>query len=358
VEEEILVPNSELIGVGFSNISKYNLTLDPTSFIKSNAYGLSPFNTTLEVKYIVGGGIMSNTNSDDITTVSKIEIEQTTDYLPGEINLVNTIQNSIRVNNPIPATGGSGEESLMEIKQNAISNFAAQDRIVTREDYIARTLNMPAEFGRVAKAYVTSESDMSTNNTSFVSGLIDEKNNIIVDEKNKNLRKINMEGVNSFGVNLYILAYDDNKNLVPSNEALIFNLRNYLSKYRIISDRINILDGYVVNIGVDFSILTHNNHNRKEILANCVAAVKGFFDIELWQFSQPINLSQLQLEIAKVEGVQSVAELKIYNLTGGSYSSVEYDIQSATKNNIIYPSIDPSVFEIKFPNVDIRGKCI
>ena len=358
LDEEILVPNSELLGIGFSNISKYNLTLDPTSFIKSNSYGMSPFNTTLEVKYVIGGGVDSNTNVDDILILSKVEYDDTTEYLPSELNLINTIKNSLRVNNPVPATGGSGPESVLEIKQNAISNFAAQDRVVTREDYISRVLNMPAEYGRISKVSVTSEADLHINNIKPIQGLIDEKSNILVDETNKDFRKINLDGVNPFGVNLYVLTYNENKNLTKANEALIYNLRNYLSKYRMISDRINIIDGFIINIGVDFTILTYSTYNKKEVLTECLNAVKQFFDIELWQFSQPINVGQLELELAKVEGVQAVSNLEILNLVGDGYSICEYDLKAATRNKIIYPPIDQAVFEIKNPDVDIKGKVL
>jgi len=358
LEEEILIPNSELLGPGFSNASKYNLTLDPTSFMKSNSYGLSPFNTTLEVKYIIGGGIDSNTNVDSINSIGKVEFEDREEYLPSEENLLTTIKNSLRVNNSIPATGGSDEETVTEIKLNSMSNFAAQDRMVTKDDYISRVFNMPAEFGRVAKVFVSSESDLSMNNTTFVTGLMDENKNLIIDESNKDFRKFSLEGVNPFGVNLYVLSYDENKNLTKINEALSYNLRNYLSKYRVISDRINIIDGYIINIGIDFTILTYSTYNKKEVLSECISVVKEFFDIELWQFSQPINIGQLELEIAKIEGVQSVADLKIKNLAGGSYSIMEYDIEAATKNKIIYPPIDPAVFEVKTPDVDVRGRCL
>ena len=358
LEEEIIVPNSEILGVGFSNISKYNLTLDPTSFIKSNSYGMSPFNTTLEVKYVIGGGIDSNTNVDDITIIGKVEYDDTVEYLPIELSLVNTIKNSLRVNNSIPATGGSGQENAMEIKQNAISNFAAQDRVVTREDYISKVLNMPAEFGSISKVTVTSEADLHVNNIKPIQGLIDENNNILIDETNKDFRKINLDGVNPFGVNLYVLTYNENKNLTRANEALIYNLRHYLSKYRMISDRVNIIDGFIINIGVNFTILTYSTYNKKEVLTECLNTVKQFFDIELWQFSQPINIGQLELEIAKVNGVQAVAKLEIINLVGDGYSIYEYDLKSATRNKIIYPPIDPSVFEIKNPEVDIRGNVL
>jgi len=358
LEEEILIPNSELLGVGFANISKYNLTLDPTAFVNSNSYGLSPFNTTLTVKYIIGGGVESNANVGDITTISKVAFDEVEEYLPSELNLVNTIKNSLRVENSTSATGGAGEESILEIKQNAISNFATQNRMVTKEDYIARTLSMPAEFGKVSKVHVITENDLYTNNTTYIQGLIDENNNIVVDEKNKDYRKVNLEGVNPLGINLYVLAYDDNGNLTPVNEALAHNLRNYLSKYRMMSDRINIIDGFVVNIGVDFTILTYSTYNKKEVLTECIDSIKNFFNSESWQFSQPINIGQLELEIAKIEGVQSVAHLEIENLAGDNYSIYEYDLPSATKNKIIYPPIDPTIFEVKYPDVDIRGKVL
>ena len=229
---------------------------------------------------------------------------------------------------------------------------------MTREDYISRVLNMPAEYGRISKVSVTSESDLHINNIKPIQGLIDENSNILVDETNKDFRKINLDGVNPFGVNLYVLTYNENKNLTKANEALIYNLRNYLSKYRMISDRINIIDGFIINIGVDFTILTYSTYNKKEVLTECLNAVKQFFDIELWQFSQPINVGQLELELAKVEGVQAVSNLEILNLVGDGYSICEYDLKAATRNKIIYPPIDQAVFEIKNPDVDIKGKVL
>lgn len=358
LEEEILVPNSELLGAGFSNVSRYNLTLDPTSFVKSNSYGSSPFNTTLTIKYVIGGGIESNANVGDITTISKIEFYDAVEYLPAESNLVNTVKSSIRVYNPTPATGGASSESVLEMKQNAMANFASQDRMVTKEDYVARVLSMPAEYGRVAKAFVSSESDLISNNIKSVNGLLDENQNLILDSTQSGLRKANIDGVNPFGINLYVLTYDDNKNLTPVNEALVYNLKKYISKYRMISDRVNIIDGFIINVGVDFTVLTYSTYNKKEVLANCISAVKKFFDIELWQFSQPINIGQLELEIAKVEGVQAVSNLEFTNLVGGNYSPCEYDLTAATKHKIVYPPIDPAVFEVKYPDVDIRGKCL
>ena len=360
VPEEIIVPSSDTIGVGFSNLNKYNLTLDPSSFVKSSAYGISPANTTLTVTYVVGGGLQSNTSTNSITSINSIVINELQNYLTSEIDIVNLIKSSIKVNNSEPTTGGDDQESVYQIKQNALSNFSTQDRLVTKDDYISKVFNMPAEFGSVTKAYVTTESDLNTQNSYYVKGLLDQNNSLVLDESQKNFRKINMDGNNQFGVNLYLLTYDDNKNLTQINDALSYNLKTYLSQYRTITDRINIIDGFIINIGVKFSILTYSNYNKKEVLSNCISAVQNFFNIDQWQFSQPINLSQLQLEISNIDGVQSLANLEIKNLTvnDGAYSIYEYDIESATKNNIIYPPIDPAVFEVKYPNIDIQGNCI
>ena len=360
---QIVIPNYDTIGVGFSNITKYNIPLNPTFYVNSPSYGSSPQNTTLTINYVVGGGIDSNSPSNSITKIVSIEFQDNVVYLTTENSLVATIKNSVRINNEMPATGGAGEESVYEIKKNALATFAAQNRAVTSQDYMSMIYSMPEEYGNIAKVFVASESGLNINKESVKKGLLDENQNLIIDEEDSSYRKAILDNSNRFGINLYILTYDSNKNLTKPNEALLYNLKNHISRYRILSDRINLIDGYVINIGVNFSILTYPNYNKSEILSNCITAVKNFFDIERWQFMQPINLSQLQLEIANIEGVQSIAQLEVTNITsadgsGTDYSLCQYDIESATKNNIIYPPVDPAIFEIKNPDVDIRGQVI
>ena len=177
------------------------------------------------------------------------------------------------------------------------------------------------------------------------------------------IRNIAYDSSNPFAVNLYVLSYDENHNLSTANEALVTNLLTYLRKYRMLTDSINVIDGYVINIGVEFAVTTFKGYNKKDVLTNILATVQDFFNIDKWEFSQAINLSSLRLEIAKVEGVQTVVSLNITNLTplttnGGNYSSVEYDIAAATQNDMVYPSLDPSIWEVKFPNSDIQGSCL
>ena len=148
--------------------------------------------------------------------------------------------------------------------------------------------------------------------------------------------------------------------MTKPNQALITNLITYLKQFRMMTDSVNLIDGYVINIGVEFTIVVYKGYNKKEVLLNCINIVKDFFNIDNWDFAQPINLSQLMLEIAKIDGVQSVANLEISNKTtiDGHYSPVQYDIAGATKDGIIYPSVDPSIFEIKYPDSDIKGSVL
>jgi hypothetical protein len=361
--DEIINLSSRQVGAGLSNLSTLNLSLDPSNFLRNNTYGLAPINTTLTVTYTIGGGFESNSPSNSVININSIDIDNSTDGLaPEEVNLLNTVKGSIRVNNPDATTGGKGSETNDEIRQNAIASFAAQNRIVTQDDYLARVYSMPPQFGLIAKAQVITYNSLDVNQNQILVGTVNSNNVATVANNNTQnfFRKIAYDRSNPFSVNLYILSYDVNKNLTTPNQALVTNLLTYLRKFRILTDGINIVDGYVINIGVEFVITVYKGYNKKEVLANTITAVKSFFNIDTWEFSQPINLSSLRLEIAKVEGVQTVVSLDIKNLTplttnGDNYSSIEYDIDAATKNDMIFPSVDPSVFEIKFPDKDIKG---
>jgi len=361
--DELVNLSSQTIGVGLSNIDTTRLPFDPSNFLKNETYGISPSNTTMTVTYVIGGGITSNCPSSDITQVLSVEYENSEDGLSvDEVNLLNTVKNSLKVNNTTPATGGKDLETNEEIKQNSISNFPSQYRSVTRDDFLVRVYSMPSKYGSIAKAHIITNNSLNTNVKRYLTGTVDSTNtaNVTDNSTSEYFRKISYDNDNPFSINLYVLSYDSNKNLTPINDALSSNLIKYLKKFRMLSDGINIIDGYIINIGVEFSIIVYKGYNKKDVLQQCITAVQNFFDIDFWNFSQPINLSQLQLEIAKVDGVQSVVEVTITNknINDGNYSVVEYDIKSATKNNIIYPPMDPAVFEVKYPNTDIKGKLI
>ena len=331
-DDEIIIPSVNTV----SNQSLFrteNVSYDPANFLSSKSYGQAPANTTLTIRYVVGGGVTSNVNANSITNVTSVEFFGDITELPNlEQNLTSTVRRSIKVNNSIPAVGGMGSESNDSIRTNALANHSAQNRAVTQQDYIVRAYAMPSKYGSIAKAYAIADQTVDTSKTNY----------------------------NPFAVNLYILCYNSQKKLITSNLAIQENLKTYLNQYRMLTDSVNIIDGYIINIGVDFGIIVYKNYNKRDVLTNCLTTVQQYFDIDNAQFCQPINLSRLELEISRVDGVQSVNYLKLKNLTvrDGDYSPYEYNIQSATVDKVIYPSLDPSVFEVKYPTKDIVGKVL
>ena len=362
--DEVIYPNSELVGVGLKNISNLNLNYDTSKLLNSETFGQSPSNTVLTVQYLVGGGLTSNSPSDTIKNISSVTfLNDISGLNPSQNSLLTTVKNSFRISNPNPAVGGQNQESVEEIRQNALANFGSQNRTVTVDDYISRIYSIPPRFGSIAKVMVIPNSDLSiSTNQTLLNGFVNNENQttLINNSLENNFRKVNFDVSNPFSLNLYVLSYNSNKNLTQTNDALVYNIRHYLQKYKIISDSINVIDGYIINIGVDFKILVYNNFNKKEVLDQCLQKAKDFFNVDKWYFNQPININQLELELAKVEGVQSISEVVFKNLNqnDGNYSPHEYNLSEATHNKIIYPSLDPSVFEVKFPDNDIRGAVI
>jgi hypothetical protein len=352
-DDELIIPNAFTVNRPTTFRSE-NIAYDPSNFLSSKAFGQAPSNTTLTIRYVVGGGVESNVNANAIKNVSSVEFfGDLTELGLLEFNLTNLVRRSVRVNNPIPATGGRAAETNDEIRNNALAYFAAQNRAVTQGDYEVRTYAMPSKYGSIAKVYAVTDTQLDISDiqaqpsTTQTGSLAPGTTNKIDTSKN-----------NPFAINLYLLCYDNNQRLIPTNEAVRNNLKNYLNQYRMLTDSVNMLDGYVINIGVDFSIIVYKNYNKREVLANCLTLVQQYFDINNVKFCQPINLSRLELEIAKVDGVQSVTQLRVKNLTlkDGDYSQYEYNIERATIDKVIYPSIDPSVFEVRFPTKDIVGR--
>lgn len=330
--DELIVPNPDNIGSGKVNgLSRLNYSFDPSNFLLTRTYGQVPSNTTLTVNYITGGGIESNVASNTIEEISFLDYEfNEPDDLDGGIR--DFVVNSLAVTNPGPSTGGSSGDTIEEVRQNSIANFASQQRTVTKEDYLVRALSMPSRFGSISKAYITQDQQItpSTNET------------------------IN----NPLALNLYTLGKDINGNFNTLNEATKENLKIYLDQYRLMTDAINIKDAYIINLGIDFEISTNSNQNSNEVITNCINVLKDYFDNDKQQINQPIVISELYNLLYKVKGVLNVVKLDIINKTGedNGYSNYRYDIPSATREGIIYPSLDPMIFEIKTPDSDIRGK--
>jgi|10_taG_2_1085330.scaffolds.fasta_scaffold03676_4 hypothetical protein len=333
----------------FSTVEQAGLTLngvdnEPINFgvsdlITSNNLNLgeTPTNTILTVKYRVGGGPDSNTQVGELTNV--------TNY---------TGTGTISVTNDEPAVGGTDGQTVDEIRNNANAFFSSQLRCVTRQDYQARILNLPAKFGNIAKAYVERIDDLG-------------------------------------GLQINTLSYNQNKQLVQTPELVLTNIMTYLNQYRMINDHLsfgidlgpkgapNIFSGYFINFGVKFQVNTDRRFNSTDVKIQVINTIKDFFKIEKLQFRQPINLNDLQYNILGLDGVIGIKELKLFQEGNGEgigsrklyyYSAdgsttgddsnygFQYDFISATEDGIIKPSITPSVFELRNPDRDIYGKVI
>ena len=379
--DETIIPNLKNVGLGLPNsISKLEESFDPTNFLKTKTYGSSPSNTTITVKYLVGGGVESNVQKGTITQIRNSEFEEdTTLFTPTQLAIYNSAKNSIAVDNEVPATGGKGGDTIEEIRQNALANFGSQNRAVTAKDYEVRALSMPTKYGSVAKAYATADGTLDNNSpssilsspkalqefTDLVMSFVEKPDSEEPDRKSvqQEIQKYltgktsnDNEKNNPFAINLYLLGYDSNKKLSNLNRAVKENLKTYLSEYKILTDGININDGSIINIGIEFEVITLKNYNKSEVISDCISELKDYLNIDNWTFNNTINISELELIVANVDGVSSVPKLKIVNKCGGEYSPNSYNIEAAIKDKILYPSLDPSVFEVKFPDSDIKGR--
>jgi len=296
----------------------------PTNFIFTNTYGVAPTNTTLTVRYYTGGGVNANILANTLTNPSTNTIQ----FLKGGLNstLASTVFNSIATNNPIAASGGSDGDTIEEIRQNIISNYGSQQRNVTADDYLVRTLSMPSKFGTISKA-ITQKPDANSANTTL---------------------------------DIFVLGQDINGKLSTASIPLKENLKTYLNQSRMIGDTLSIKDAFIVNIGIDFQIITLPNYNNNQVLERCIIALQNYFKIDRWQINQPILLNPISVLLDEIEGVQTVKKVKFSNLVGESkgYSQYAYDIEGATQNGTIFPSLDPSIFEVKYPNSDIKGQVV
>jgi len=321
-DNSTFTPDPSKIGdSNYGGISSIDIAYDPTNLSYTDAYGLAPSNTTLAITYVTGYGISGNVRANSLSNIVNI----TKSYKSGTATGV-TYLNSLAVNNPKAAQGGKDGDTIEEIRQNALAAFSAQKRAVTRADYSVRALTIPYKYGTIAKAY-TAQNQTNTG--------ID---------------------YNPLGISLYVLAYNGDRQLVPATDTLKNNLKTYMSEYKMLSDAIDIRDAYVVNIGVTYEVVVLPEYNGREVLLKVQEVVKDFFNINRWTINQPIELSKLYTAIDRVKGVQSAENIEIKNKVGGQYSDVAYDIQVATKKSVVYPSYDPMIFEVKFPDRDIVGR--
>ena len=334
--DEEIVPNPDNVGNGLTSVRRaVDVDIDPSNFLYTRTYGQAPANTTLTVTYTVGNGIADNVPANVLTKIDFIQYNDDVNS-SNSVPLTNFVKTTVAVNNSGLASGAKTADTLQDIKNNAMANFATQNRLVTREDYIIRAYSMPSKYGSISKAYIVPDDQISQQDL--------ESSRI----------------PNPLAMNMYVLGFNESKQLTSLNQSVKENLKTYLSYYRMLTDAVNIKDAFIINIGVNFEIAVLSNYNSNEVLLRCINAIKDLFSVDRWQINQPIIKSDVTTSLANVKGVQSVIGVSLTNLydTDLGYSGNVYDLTTATRNGIIYPSLDPSIFEVKFPNRDIKGRVV
>ena len=303
-----------------SELPRLDVAYDPSNFLFTKSYGLAPSNTTLTIRYIVGGGVPANAPANTVNLIDAVTTSAT------DSSKVSTLV----FNNITPALGGRDGDTIEELRENSIRAYAEQKRVVTLQDYAVRSLSLPPQFGSIAKIFVTQ--DHIASNTKSVLSL------------------------NRLALALYVLAFDNNGHLVPASDTLKDNIKNYLSEYMMLTDAVELKDAFIVNIAIKFEIIALPNYQSRDVLLKCTEKLKELFAKDKLTINQPINISSLYTELDRIKGVQTVKNISIDNKAGGRYSEFGYDTRGATKNNVLYPSYDPCCFEVKYPNQDIEGR--
>jgi len=347
--DEEIIPNPSSVGSNLPGTPSFlDTAFDPANFLNTDTYGQCPTNTTLTIEYSHGGGIDDNVSSNTINNIT-LQNPQFDSSLSLDSNIETLTLNSTAASNPDPATGGSGAETLEDVRVNALAYFQAQSRAVTKDDYITRVYSLPPKYGNIAKVYMIQDEQVAA---------IGQNEG---DDTNQ---------PNPLALNMYMLGYSNAGKLVRINQAVKENIKVYLSQYRMMTDAVQLKDAWICNIAIDFAILTKRGFNKNEVLLRCVDKLKLYFSINKWQINQPIILADVASEIVAIEGVATVVNppnqdpneeqrlIVVRNKSGESdgYSNNLYNIVGATFNGVVYPAVDPTIFEVKYPDIDIQGR--
>jgi len=319
LDNDVIPDPSELALPLYGKRTFSRFSIDPGNLLDTQTLGISPVNTAITIQYRYGGGLRHNVSAETIRTVSSLNIK----FKGGlSVTTAQFVRASIDVTNISAASGGEDPPSLGELRDRVPAARNAQSRIVTREDLLARVYTMPSNFGRVFRAGIRSNPN------------------------------------NPLATQLFIVSRDVNSNLITSPDSLKKNLRVYLNQFRLISDAIDVLDAQVIDIGVKFSVVADPAANKNAIVQTVISNLATYFDISNFQIDAPIVISEAQNIIINSPGVISLTGLEIFNRVGvinnRLYSNISLNIPANTYKGLI---IGPpgSIFQMKYPNVDIIG---
>lgn len=297
-----------------------NMRVSFSSYLNNMSLGMIPKpNTTLFVKYRIGGGRDTNLGVNVITSVDNIEFN-----ILGPNGTINTqVAQSLRVTNVTPAVGGADQPSIEEIRNMIAYNFAAQNRAVTLNDYKSVIENMPSTFGGAAKVNV-------------------------IEEDNK--------------VRVKLLSYDDKGSLTNTvSNTLKNNIITYLSEYRMLNDYVDIESGEVIDFKLEIDAVIDKNVNQTEVLKTVITDTTNYFSIARRKMGDPLFVGDLYRIIGNINGVVNVVDIRVFNMVGGEYSSAEV---AQSYKDAITKEIQQSdmtvymksnqIYQIRFPNKDIK----
>lgn len=318
LDNQVADPSSvslKLEGKSYTTDSSF----DPMKLLETDKLGISPSNTILAVRYRINTSANTDAPIGTIKNIIglKTDFENLTTLNSVKLNFV---RSSFQVFNESPITGDSSNITAEEIKMRAMGSFSSQNRAVTVSDYENITYGMPPKFGSIKRC------------------------KIIVDDSSfkRNL-------------NLYVLSQNKSQKLTLANNQIKENLRFWLSERKMINDTIDIIDGKIINIGINFEVIADMNSNKEEVYQACVSRIVNKI-LNPLQMGEPFYLTSIYSELNKVRGVVDTTNVTVNNKVGGSYSEVSYSVDTNISPDGRY-LICPlnSCFEIKFPNVDIKG---
>ena len=295
-------------------------TFDPTRLTKNQSFGVVPSNTTLTITYRTNNPINSNVAAGSLKTVSNSRlIYENRASLSSE--LVSEINTTIEVANETPIVGDITNPSTAEIKRRIYDTFPTQNRAVTQTDYENLAIRMPGKYGSLKRVSAQKDNDSQKRN-----------------------------------INMYVVSEDSFGKLIQTNGTIKENLKTWLNQHRMINDTVDILDTYIINIGMEFVIKTVDGADKSAALASAVTRLankysEGFF------IGEPIYISDIYSELKKEPNILDVIKVKIVPKTGGSYSYVDLQINKNLSPDGSYLMCPKNaIFELKFPQTDIKGK--
>lgn len=321
--EDDIIPDPSEFAIAFpysKTISR--VPVNPEKLLSTNTLGVAAADTTLTIVYRHGGGLAHNVPPGSINAISTLDIIFPRTPTTSEAVRV---KNSLEVSNLTRAVGGEDALTPEELVALIPTVKNSQERIVTKEDLLARVYTMPANFGRVFRAAIVSNSN------------------------------------NPLATQLYVISRDTEQKLITSPDTLKKNIRTYLNSYRMISDAIDILDARIINLQLKFTIVLDPSLNKTAVLSAILASLQEKFDVKKLYIDQPIIISDIVNTIFTNPGVISVDNVQFTNIAGfvnnRQYSNITHDIKSYTKRQLVFPP-QGGIFEIKYPEVDIIAKVV